>query len=247
METLEYIKQIYELEQLRYKQERALSILRKDVSGERYRSLPKRQKVPSFGRNITGIGTLLCLLYILANGGINGKTVIAFLLGLVFLFLFIGMQGVYTKKSRRAARGYELDVMAVARANARLQDNTTFLNQLKSGHIQTINTLLKFYDLGIIPPRYRGLIPVSSIYDYLESGKCRTLDEAYQRYDYAKAMGLVSDTLPKNPNKVKENQHALWAALVGAGNVKSQRYSIADETARINLEATHKYSKWEKS
>ena len=240
---LEYIEQIYRLERLKYKQECALSILRKDLQGGRYREYPKLEKVPSLGRNITGLGTLLCLLYILAHGGINGGTVIALLLGLVFLFFFIGEQGLYAKRSRRARVAYRNDSYLFAKYHARFCDNTATLNQLKSGQIQTLNILLDYYDLGIIGPKYRGLIPISSFYDYLESGKCKTRGEAYSRYEYAKMMGLVPDALPKNPNKIKDTQPSLYDALVDAGKARSDLYSIVDETARINLEATRKLEK----
>lgn len=60
------------------------------------------------------------------------------------------------------------------------------LKSLQAANRQTKENLQKLYNYNIIHPKYRGLIPVCSLYGYFDTGVCTQLEGhegAYNKYD----------------------------------------------------------------
>lgn len=99
------------------------------------------------------------------------------------------------------------------------------LNSMLEKRKETENVLEKLYSLNIIYPKYRGLVPICSIYDYLCSGKCYALEGhegAYNLYDYELYQKQIITQLDKINQKldiVIQNQYSLYTAITENNNM----------------------------
>lgn len=121
-----------------------------------------------------------------------------------------------------------------------------------SGHMLE-KSLDSLYEMGIIYPKYRNLVAVSTIYEYLSSGRCDRLDGpdgAYNLYEMELRQNIVIGQLSsivENLNQIRNNQFTLYNELVSANqsvasvlsdignNVKISAYQ--NEAAAKNAEA----------
>ena len=121
-----------------------------------------------------------------------------------------------------------------------------------SGHMLE-KSLDSLYEMGIIYPKYRNLVAVSTIYEYLSSGRCDRLDGpdgAYNLYEMELRQNIVIgqlSSIAENLNQIKNNQFTLYNELVSANqsaasvlsdignNVKISAYQ--NEAAAKNTEA----------
>lgn len=84
----------------------------------------------------------------------------------------------------------------------------------------TKNTLEEFYDMNIIYPKYRSLIPIASFCDYLKSGVCDELEGhegCYNKFDLEVRLDTVInkiDDVLDNLDDIKLNQHTLYTEVV---------------------------------
>lgn len=96
-----------------------------------------------------------------------------------------------------------------------LKNIDTALRKCRNEYTQTSNVLKQYYDLGYIYPKYRGLIPVCTIYEYLDSGRCFTLEGhegAYNLYESELRMNIVLDKLNEvlyRLDDISSSQHLL--------------------------------------
>ena len=89
------------------------------------------------------------------------------------------------------------------------------LRKCRNEYTQTSDVLKRYYNLGYIYPKYRGLIPVCTIYEYLDSGRCFTLEGhegAYNLYESELRMNIVLDKLNEflyRLDDISSSQHLL--------------------------------------
>lgn len=99
-------------------------------------------------------------------------------------------------------------------------------------------TLDKLYAEGVIYSKYRNMVAVSTIYEYLESGRCSQLegpDGAYNLYEMELRQNVIIGQLSSitdNLERIKENQFTLYNEIVEAnGNTSSLLSDIGDDIA----------------
>lgn len=105
--------------------------------------------------------------------------------------------------------------------------------------IRTNQILEARYNTLDIAHRYRGLVPIASIYQYLSDGRCLNLEEACDLYESESEQGLVArdiDTLEERQGRTGENQSMLYNAVKEADHtytkIRADIQRLADE-ARI--------------
>lgn len=121
-----------------------------------------------------------------------------------------------------------------------------------SGHMLE-KSLDSLYKIGVIYPKYRNIVAVSTIYEYLSSGRCDRLDGpngAYNLYEMELRQNIIIGQLSsivENLNQIRNNQFTLYNELVSANqraasvlsdignNVKISAYQ--NEAAAKNAEA----------
>lgn len=84
---------------------------------------------------------------------------------------------------------------------------------------ETKDLLKKYYDLNIIYPKYRNLIYISSLNEYLESGRCDQLEGhegAYNLLEHEIRLNLIInklDIIIKDLERIKNNQFMLYTTI----------------------------------
>jgi len=79
-------------------------------------------------------------------------------------------------------------------------------------HADTLK-LHQLYKANIIHPKYRGLIPVSMFYDYVDTGRCSTLtghEGAYNIYESELRDQIIFDKLDKINNNIQGMQKSMY-------------------------------------
>lgn len=93
------------------------------------------------------------------------------------------------------------------------------LENLREAHAKTQKHLQSLYDCNIIHPKYRGLIPVCSLYGYFDTGVCTQLEGhegAYNKYDNESRLDYIickMDEVIKHLEDIKSNQYQLYSAI----------------------------------
>lgn len=119
---------------------------------------------------------------------------------------------------------------------------------------QTQDLLQQYYNLGVVYPKYRGLVPICTIYEYIESGRCVSLtgpDGAYNLYERELRMNLIIDKLDTVIDKldsIRKSQYMLYEAiqtsneqLARLSNAVDNLQSTADSIER-NTELSSYYN-----
>lgn len=96
--------------------------------------------------------------------------------------------------------------------------------------------LISLYEEGIIYSKYRNLVAVSTIYEYLASGRCDQLEGpngAYNLYEMELRRNIVIgqlSTITEHLEQIKENQYTLYYEIQNANrNSESMLSSIGDD------------------
>lgn len=112
---------------------------------------------------------------------------------------------------------------------------------------QTKQLLKKYYDMGFIYPKYRGLVPICTICEYLESGRCFSLlghEGAYNLYESELRMNMIIGKLDDVINRLDDisaNQRML-AQELRKSNAQLQRISGTLDNIENNTALTQYYS-----
>lgn len=261
-ECLPYVQNIMNLELECYEQKRMVENLwaqYTSAQGAAAQALPEAPKDAS----TNGKGLLIDLVFWVCVptvlgfliGGFFGLranfTKIGLVVGLVMCLL--GMLGNRSDKKeyQKEAAQYRRDLEQVqARKQAEEQKAAYFQNMLRESQDrlkETENVLAQYYDLGYIYPKYRGLVPISTIFEYLESGRCFTLegpDGAYNLYEQELRMNLILgklDDIIYRLDEISANQQSL-AQAVQQGNAKIDRLCGIVQRLEENTEVIQYYS-----
>lgn len=95
---------------------------------------------------------------------------------------------------------------------------------LKENIYQTNIILQDYYGLNIVHNNYRGLVPISSIYGYFDTGTCSQLkghEGAYNKYDMELKLNCIIsklDIVISHLEEIKQNQKMLYNAMCRANS-----------------------------
>ena len=101
---------------------------------------------------------------------------------------------------------------------------------------QTMNILQQYYSLNIIYPKYRGLVPMCTISEYLDSGRCSTLtghEGAYNLYESELRMNIIIgklDDIIYRLDNIRDQQYSLYRAITDSNSKIDNMCAILDET-----------------
>ena len=97
--------------------------------------------------------------------------------------------------------------------------------------------LRNLYEEGIIYPKYQNLVAVSTIYEYLASGRCDRLEGpngAYNLYEMELRQNIVIgqlSTITEHLEQIKENQYTLYYEIQSANNNSASMLSSISRTS----------------
>ncbi len=213
----EYVRNIRDLELSCYQLERLQKKLRQKAA-EPVNLLPQAAPIKKPGKKdsiftriiidmvfvavFAGIGALIGLIF--------GKPLmVALIVGGVILIYTLIWELRGDKRREAELKNYEKEQAQWEKKEAeRLEKNDKA--QARSAAVQEAlrqsdqklhdarDILKQYYDMNFIYPKYRGLVPISTIYEYLESGRCFSLvgpNGAYNLYESELRSNLILSKL----------------------------------------------------
>lgn len=166
-------------------------------------------------------------------GGLRIGCVVGIIGGI--LFTLIGNQGeksnIAAYKEKENARQSAVKI-AQNKYEICLQD----FHKCEQLYQQTMNTLQQYYSLNIIYPKYRGLVPMCTISEYLDSGRCSTLtghEGAYNLYESELRMNIIIgklDDIIYRLDDIRDQQYSLYRAITDSNSKIDNMCAILDET-----------------
>lgn len=120
-------------------------------------------------------------------------------------------------------------------------------NKCEQLYKQTMNILQQYYSLNIVYPKYRGLVPMCTISEYLDSGRCSTLtghEGAYNLYESELRMNIIIgklDDIIYRLDDIRDQQFSLYRAITDSNSKIDNMCNILDET-RQNTALSQYYS-----
>jgi len=103
---------------------------------------------------------------------------------------------------------------------------------------QTEQALSRYYGKGIIFPKYRELVAVSSFYEYMASGRCSTLEGhegAYNIFESESRQNLILrklDDIIERLDRIEENQYMLYTAIQSSNRETNRMLTELNRTAQ---------------
>ena len=143
----------------------------------------------------------------------------------VLVVVFLGLCAV-GEVSPEAIEEYKSKVdnqrQAIAKRDSDLETQKKYISYLEKliqqcerERQETLDILEKYYNLNYIYPKYRGIVPMCAIYEYLESGRCYSLtgpSGAYNLYENEllmnKIIGKLDDVIARLDD-ISYNQHII--------------------------------------
>lgn len=129
-------------------------------------------------------------------------------------------------------------------ANAQMGAFTEVLANSKEKLEETTGILNQYYDMDYIYTKYRGMVPICSICEYLEAGRCFSLEGpngAYNLYEEEVRSNLIIsklDEVIKKLDCLNEGQHML-AQILRESNDRIDRLSCSLDSmgqSMVNIE-----------
>lgn len=252
----EYLGIVYDMEKSVYSQERLIERLKDKVEKL---GIVKYEK-PGYLKKSNVILTVLILIIAIVLGFVLGfwtfnyiksddegfvKWIIVFG-GIIFSFSFLcnGIYGIgrFLFDISDANRKYIAETNRITpelKQKAILQTQIIALQEELNESKRTLNNI---YSVNIIHPKYRGLIPVSSFYEYFTTGICEQLggaDGAYNKYDIESRLDKIItqlDIVISKLDQIKSNQFMLYSAIKDVQNSNQKLYdSIENMSNTLNF------------
>lgn len=252
---LEYIKNVVDLEKSIYIQKQAISRLAAET---KYLGIEKKFQSPSMGNEYSVDGHLIFPLALCGGGvGIGAGIVLGGIGGKLFLFAILGaIIGVVieivttTSKNREMEEQYnseyavykakvDKDKERVKKEQAQIKQIRQVIGIMYDKCSETEELLRKYYSLDIIYPKYRNLVAMCSIYDYLLSGMCTELggrDGAYAKFDLDENFHRIHtrlDVVIDKLDEIKNTQYMLYEAIQEGNRVSRQLLDASVQQVRL--------------
>lgn len=170
----------------------------------------------------------------------------------VLISLILGfkdyVEGVSLAKKRdEEIKKITLDNSSRGTQLAALKDSVgTEIKKMQEERRKTASLLDDLYRLGGIHAKYRGLIPMASICEYIESGSCDTLKEAYNKYDLEARLGTIIsklDVVIDKLDSISSSQHLLYSAIQesnrGINAMTSSLSSLGGKVDAVSLSSAN--------
>ena len=171
-------------------------------------------------------GVLACILTIVIKGGF---IVLGIVLGFV-VFLVVGnivqkimeikednvLKTELKNKNENIEKNNEIERKEI---NRRIGSIDTQIFECKRNLNTTRRILNDFYDKNIVYEKYRNIYAISSICEYLKSGRCDSLtgtNGAYNLYEAELRQGIIInklDVIISKLDRIEQNQYLLYEAI----------------------------------
>ena len=256
----DYIAVIYQMEQMKFQQEKAIEKLEENIRRlSNVQPLPCPAKPPAVERGgcsmlwlIPGVAFAIFALQVFSGG-------LHYLLGgVLFMLIAFKLLGnaeeCHTKNKaaeesdKRAAESYKRNLQEYEKSKLAVKTKKQMANILKdklndmNARLYKMEQILnRAYSCNIIHPRYRNLVAVSSFNDYLEQGRCNTLEGfegAYNIYNFEERLDKIItrlDDIYRSLEQIRYSQNTLYHTLKES-NQQMERMQNSFESSAKQLE-----------
>lgn len=144
----------------------------------------------------------------------------------------------YTEAMQIYNRNVAADRLRVDAENKKKERLSIMLNQLKTENQRTCDLLEQYYSIGVIYKKYRGFVPICSIYEYYQSGRCTELtghEGAYNIYESEVRFGMLItklDEISAKIDSIREHQSVLFDAINHGNTLSEQLLREANNQAQ---------------
>ena len=242
-----YIGVVYDMEKSVYNQEKLIEKLKNEIDRL---GITKIAKDAYLSNHITIFSIISIIIgfivgcVVLAIIMINTDQTDKWFIIIFFSIVSIGMVRVGIKNLcniAKAKRKYIVEIKYITRELKQKAILQTQIIALQEKLNESKKTLDYVYSVNIIHPKYRGLVPVSSIYEYLTTGVCDRLggvDGAYNKYDIETRLDKIItrlDVIVASLEQIKSNQYMLYSAMKDVQNSNQKLYdSIENMSNTLN-------------
>lgn len=129
----------------------------------------------------------------------------------------INRENAYIRSSNAEAHDFNNKLDSIEKHQQSIVDEE--INIMQGHYKQTSDTLRKLYSIDIIFPKYRGLVPICSFYEYFCSGRCSALEGhegAYNIYENELRQNLIIgklDIVIDKLDQIESSQYILYDAI----------------------------------
>lgn len=167
---------------------------------------------------------------------------------IIISFLGSGIMLALKNKSYKKEYNYliEEDIKRVNREKEQIKSLTAQQSECMEKVKTIAGTLEKLYSLDVIYPKYREMLPVITMHEYLESGRCTELvgsDGAYNLFESESRQDIIISSLDRVVSmleQIRNNQYALYSAIEESNAIaegmcyEMERLAISNETIANN-------------
>ena len=259
-EMLPYLQKIISLEQAAYVEGSLLNAVkneRKNVDARKYvvpePEVPEHENVDK--RRIFFVGRVIAFLVFIIALVCGTRFVVSLLIAVAF-FAIVSLVLLWTlkedaeqtnayreEKYQQALAQYPIDVQNEEDAYQQALRLAEYYDQLivqqEKKLADTRQLLWEAYDKGLLYGKYRNFVPVCSICEYLESGRCSELggpDGAYNLFEQEIRANMVITQLGSILSKldrIQANQAMLYDAISTGNRLTSQLIEQTNESIRL--------------
>lgn len=152
---------------------------------------------------------------------------------------------IYEKEVNRVEKQHQAAMIAYKNAVNNYKMESTSVKRKHIEALESLEAALKnLYDENVIFPKYRNLVAISAINEYLVSGRCYELEGpngAYNLYEMELRQNIVIEqlnTIISNLEQIRNNQFSLYRELVRANDTVEQIvYELRDLRKTTKLAA----------
>lgn len=143
---------------------------------------------------------------------------------------------------RDYARAVRADSERVAREEKMADKLTDEMFEVENRIDENQALLKKLYSLNVIHPKYRNMVAVTTMLEYLDSGRCLSLTGphgAYDTFSYEEKQNIIIgrlDTVICMLDEIRQTQRALYDAIQESNAIAMDIYGQAQELAESNKE-----------
>ena len=150
----------------------------------------------------------------------------------------------YTQRVSEAQAKYELE-REVAITNSKIAKDA--IDELSKPVQESKALLAELYSCDVVFPKYRNMIAICSIFEYLASGRVTTLDGpngAYNLFEMESRQNIIInklDAIIDQLEKIKQNQYVLYSEMQKTNDIlqkiSNEVNHVAHTTQRIETQA----------
>lgn len=247
----DYLKRAMELEKNKYELESILLKLNRKYEPEVIKIENKKFEDESYvnvlAYNIVG----LVISFILALFSKSGLTAFLIMVFCGAISLIVGFCAISNKNAQNGKNRQEqkiknanianLNKKSIGEANKKNNTIAHSANEIQKTLVDTQKELDLLYSKDIIYSKYRNIIAIASIYEYLDSGRCEQLegaDGAYNIYEMEVRLDRIItklDVVINNLEQIKNNQYYLYSAINELKPyIENTSKAIIENTEKLN-------------